>query len=139
MSGKDEDGNTPLHNLCRDYNKVNLIDIVQFLIKKDASANAKNKKGEAPLHLLCRCYKIDNSIKEDDNLRSLVLLFSENGASMNEKDNWGTSPNDYLIRRNKTTLAMEFANRKETINKDEENQYLILLYNNNHFLLFSTF
>lgn len=99
-NAKDIDGFTPLHELCRFYKRDNLKDNVQFFIQRGASVNAIiYETGETPLHLLCRHYKIDDTVKEEENLRSLIRLLLDNGASMNGKDKSGTTPQDYLIQR----------------------------------------
>jgi len=69
----DEDGDTPLHNICYFYKKDNLIDIFQLLIGKGSRSNVKNNNGCTPLHLLlCHYNEIDNAIKDNENLKSLV-------------------------------------------------------------------
>ena len=41
--------NTPLHIACR--NGDSALEIVKYLIGKNANVNAKNKKGETPIHI----------------------------------------------------------------------------------------
>ena len=81
------------------------------MIGKGADVNAMDYYGTTPLHLLCSYYKIDNAIKEDENLKSLVSLFLKYGARIDAKNNEGTTPNDYLNRRNTTISEMESTNR----------------------------
>ena len=107
VNTKDTDGWTPLHILCYDYENDNLIDIVQLFIENGAEVNAKDtENGLTPLHVLFQSneYAIKGG---DKNLKRLVSLFEKNGTSMDAKDNEGMTPNDHLIGRKMTALAVD--------------------------------
>lgn len=104
---KDFDGNTSLHNAC----KNNLYSIVSTLLDNGAKINIKNKNGYSPLHLATfeRNYLIvellieheaDINIVDNDNETPLhiavlygyieiVKLLIANGANVNMKSNTG--------------------------------------------------
>lgn len=116
---KNKNGDTPLHELCHNYDKDNLINIVKLMIQKGARVDEKNNAGSTPLHVLCCCYQVNSLPKEDEKFASLVQLFEDNGTSMTEKDNKGKTPQDFYIHRKKSVLAMLDTLKRKNIQVEE--------------------
>ena len=79
LNGQTQDHNTPLHIVCMNGSKS--LDIVNFLIKKNANVHATNKNGETPLHISAR-----------GGYKQLTNVLLKNGADVDVQDCEGRTP-----------------------------------------------
>lgn len=96
-----EEVTSPLHLVCRYYDKDDLIELIKDLLLNGADVNfkieyARNERavmftGMTILHLLFIYYKYGNMI-------DIVQLLLENGAGVNAKDKVGWTPLHYFCR-----------------------------------------
>jgi len=86
-------GLTPLHYLCENYERKNLIDLVRILIDSGADINARDNDRYTPLHYLCANYKRGNLLK-------LIRLLKKNGADLKAKTKKGRRATYFLFAKN---------------------------------------
>ena len=79
---QDSEFNTPLHIACR--NGDTALEIVQFLIQKNANVNATNRNGETPIH-----------ISASEGFKKLTEELLRGEVDVDVQDVWGCTP---LIR-----------------------------------------
>ncbi len=87
---KGEDGDTPLHYLCRWYeNEDQFINMAQLLIERGAEVNAETNWGETALLFLCSRY-------QKDNLLDIAKFLIQKGANANAKNKYRWTPLYYV-------------------------------------------
>lgn len=79
LEAQSRENNTPLHIAC--LNGDAALDIVNFLIKKNANIHAANKNGETPIH-----------ISASGGHKQLTDILLEKGADVNVLDAEGRTP-----------------------------------------------
>ncbi|KAH6993968.1 hypothetical protein EDB82DRAFT_500346 [Fusarium venenatum] len=102
-NARDNDGNTPLHNLSQ----TNYYFTNSFLYQFNVDLNAKNHKGETPLHRASRSRGTIHFVR--------TLL--ERGANINSVDNKGRTPLDcaFAFRKDFVDLLVAKGGIKGTI------------------------
>ena len=73
------ENDTPLHISCMNWDRS--LDVVNFLIKKNANVLAVNKSGETPIHISAR--------RGNEQLTNILL---EKGAGLDTQDAKGRTP-----------------------------------------------
>lgn len=79
LEAQTQDSNTPLHIACMNGDKS--LDIVNFLIEKNANVHAKNKNGKTPMH-----------ISASGGYLQLTNTLLKKGADVNVQDAEGHTP-----------------------------------------------
>jgi ankyrin repeat protein len=96
-NSRDMNNETPLH-LAIERNRFKLAEI---LLEHGADVDAENIDGQTPLHTLSE----SDSIKDGDDILSLVLLLLKHGAAVNNADANSETPLHLAIERNRFKLA----------------------------------
>ena len=115
ITGKDNDGNTPLHLAALNCN----LDRVKSLLNKGAEVRAKNLVGQTPLH----------HATHGGNLEIVQLLVFQ-GADVNAKDAHGDTPLIVAAWKDLSEIADFLISKGANINAKSDNGSTPLGFNN---------
>ncbi len=91
INASDHYGDTPLCNLCANYQKDNLADIFLFFIRKGADIQLRTPNGWNLIHVLCLYY---NNI----NLINVISLLVRRGVPVNLRTSFEWTPLHFLLK-----------------------------------------
>jgi ankyrin repeat protein len=91
-------GRMPIHEASRYGNKP----MVEFLLQSGADANAKDNGGSMPLHYLAASTE---EFVSEGSLIEVARVLLANGARLNERDEFGNTPDEEAARAGRSELA----------------------------------
>lgn len=100
VNAKDADGRTPILELCRYYDKDNLVEIVQLLIDNGADVKVADNNKRTPLLEICENY-------QKNDLKCVVQYMINKGSVVNAKGLNGSTPLLELCNRHNVVEVIQ--------------------------------